>query len=127
VDNFVDNLVKDGKSHMARVAKAGEREAKRAELSYCVLAETEREGRPVGLAEVELKTGRYHQIRAQFAAHGLPLYGDGKYGGWGQPLALFAYRLSLVHPKSGQPLHFLELPKSEAFAGFEEVLERLTL
>jgi 23S rRNA pseudouridine1911/1915/1917 synthase len=38
------------------------------------------EGMPLTLAEVNLKTGRTHQIRVQFASRKLPLYGDGRYG-----------------------------------------------
>ncbi|MCH9612707.1 MAG: Dual-specificity RNA pseudouridine synthase RluA [Chlamydiia bacterium] len=46
---------------------------KRSELIYRHLKEN--------LLEIELITGRYHQIRAQLAHHGMPIIGDTKYGG----------------------------------------------
>ena len=52
------------------------------------------------LAEVELETGRKHQIRVQHAHAGFPLWGDARYGG-GQPgmqIALWAHSLSFDHP-----------------------------
>ena len=63
------------------------------------------------LAEVSvlLKTGRHHQIRAQLAAHSLPIVGDRKYGlpidGVG--LCLCACRLRFRHPKTGKELEFV--------------------
>ena len=49
--------------------------------------------------KITLKTGRFHQIRAQFSSRGMPLSGDKKYGSKDlrarQP-ALFAYRLEYV-------------------------------
>lgn len=52
------------------------------------------------LTEVELETGRKHQIRVQHAHAGFPLWGDARYGG-GQPgmqIALWAHSLSFDHP-----------------------------
>ncbi len=60
----------------ARIAGPQEKEAKRAELSWRCLA---REGQRA-LLEIELKTGRHHQIRVQLAHAGMPLLGDNRYG-----------------------------------------------
>ena len=61
--------------------------AKRAELTYRVLS-TVKAGRwmaenpemELSLLDIELMTGRYHQIRVQMAGHGTPLFGDNRYG-----------------------------------------------
>jgi 23S rRNA pseudouridine955/2504/2580 synthase len=50
------------------------------------------------LAAMEIATGRRHQIRAQSAAHGFPLYGDRKYGGKNQP-PFFLHACRLVFPE----------------------------
>lgn len=70
------------------------------------------------LVEVELLTGRSHQIRAHLAESGSPLLGDRLYGGTtacaGQELQrplLHAFQLGFVHPVSGERLSFsLPLP-----------------
>lgn len=54
------------------------------------------------LVSVKLLTGRTHQIRVQFASRGLPICGDGKYGGGAGRLMLAAVRLSFIHPVTGE-------------------------
>ena len=63
------------------------------------------------LIQVELQTGRAHQIRVQQAHAGFPLWGDARYGGGkpGQQIALWAHRLVLDHPVAHQALA-LEVP-----------------
>lgn len=60
----------------------------------------------VSVVQVELVTGRTHQIRVHFAELGHPLVGDAAYGGPGHPAiqrqALHAWRLSFVHPITGE-------------------------
>jgi len=66
------------------------------------------------LVEIELETGRKHQIRAQLAFIGLPIFGDGKYGAtssWSPGIALVAYRLEFKQPVTGVPV-VLELTPS---------------
>lgn len=62
--------------------------------------------------EIELITGRYHQIRAQFAAEGFPIVGDAKYGSKtrSDSLALVHYCIELEHPVTKEPLIFEALP-----------------
>ena len=67
-----------------------------------------------------ITTGRHHQIRVQFAAHGTPLVGDTKYGAPAaasvgrarrEPLALCAVRLSFLHPVTGERMEFSTEPQ----------------
>lgn len=65
------------------------------------------------LLEVDLITGRKHQIRVQMEALGYPLLGDAKYGSqesFGRGIALHCHRLSLTHPTQKQPLVFRARP-----------------
>lgn len=71
---FRSRLVKDEKNNRVSVSATGGKEA---ETRYTVLAENT--GKQLSLVEVELLTGRTHQIRVQFAEAGHPLLGDGKY------------------------------------------------
>ena len=73
------------------------------------------------LVKIELETGRYHQIRVQFASRNYPLLGDEKYGKKGKyPIALYAYQLSFLHPISKERLVFKLLPKEGYFRKFYE-------
>ena len=66
------------------------------------------------LVEIELKTGRSHQIRVQFSSRGFPLVGDAKYNkkhDGKTNIALFAKKLSFYHPVSNELLTFeLDIP-----------------
>jgi 23S rRNA pseudouridine1911/1915/1917 synthase len=74
------------------------KDSKVAELSYKVIARSE----SFYLLEVDLHTGRHHQIRVQFAAVGCPIKGDLKYGSKrsneGGGISLHSYIISFVHP-----------------------------
>ena len=68
----------------------------------------------ISLVECELKTGRTHQIRAQFAAAGHPLLGDGKYGNERENRcykrkyqALYSYKLRFEFDTSAGLLEYL--------------------
>lgn len=69
----------------------------------------------LALVEVELQTGRFHQIRCQFAARKLPLVGDGKYGSRVRSphLALFCQQLSFYEAKEKKELCFTATPPAE--------------
>lgn len=92
--------------HIARVVSSSHPEGKKAVLSYQYLRQV-----PKGhLVEITLQTGRYHQIRAQFAAIGLPLLGDEKYGSKipfkkGE-LALHHAKISFMHPVTKEMMTF---------------------
>jgi 23S rRNA pseudouridine1911/1915/1917 synthase len=72
------------------------------------------------LVEVDLETGRKHQIRLQFSHHGHPVVGDRKYGSrvpFSQGIALHARRLVIAHPTTGARLEF-EAPLPESWRRF---------
>eukprot|EP00981_Chlorochromonas_danica_P005389 scaffold1091_cov164-Ochromonas_danica.AAC.12 len=62
------------------------------------------------LLDINLETGRKHQIRAQLAHRGWTVCGDGKYGApqtfLTRDITLHAYKLELAHPHTGEPLRF---------------------
>ena len=65
---------------------------------------------------IDLKTGRHHQIRIQFASRGHYLLGDQRYGvNDNKQISLFAYYLSFTHPVSKKLLEFKILPKRENY------------
>lgn len=64
--------------------------------------------------QIQLITGRTHQIRAQFSGRGYPLVGDRKYAELEDPceIALWSHRLAFSHPVSEKPMEFtLEPPE----------------
>ena len=90
--------------HRAEVSREGEKGAQRAVLRYRTI-------KKVGslmLLEVDLETGRYHQIRAQLAAMGCPIAGDEKYGAKAvskeKDIALHHFQLTITHPTSKEPV-----------------------
>ncbi len=103
--------------YRAEVAKEGAPDARECLLDYKVVGTDRRAvrhstGGALGdsalptttLLEIQLHTGRYHQIRAQLAAIGCPILGDEKYGSKiklsGGAIALHHARLTVIHPVS---------------------------
>ena len=101
-----DLLRRDRRLRKTFVAEAPGKDVREARLAYEVRAE--RAG--LSLCRVRLYTGRAHQIRAQFAAHGAPLWGDAKYGGGEGDIALFSCALAFPHPLTGEVLTFEKKP-----------------
>ena len=79
------------------------------------------------LLDLELETGRTHQIRVHLAAIGHPILGDDLYGGPAAPgisrPALHAHTLAFDHPETGQPLRF-EAEAPEDFFRLYQLLRR---
>lgn len=109
---LLDYLVKDDATFSARVVKEGAPGAKPARLDYRCLAQ----GQGLSLLHVDLYTGRHHQIRAQLAHAGFPLWGDQRYNPAakpGQQIALWAERLTFEHPVSREPVELIAPPPAE--------------
>lgn len=101
-DTLEDFLLKNAAGNTSKVVQEGTVGAKKAVLHYRKKEES--------LVEVELVTGRHHQIRVQLAAHGMPIRGDGKYNSKKETavsLKLCAYRLILTHPRTNKQMEFL--------------------
>lgn len=123
-------LHKDGRTNRSLVVGKDFPEAKKAVLFYkkirtLMILEKNQE---VSLVEIQLVTGRHHQIRVQFADAGMPLLGDSKYGSEDakrlgreigcRDVALSAYRLILEHPRNRKEMVFERQPKEEIFLPF---------
>ena len=104
-------ILKDEKTNTVKVLDREEKGAKFAELSYRAVDSTD----GTTLLEVDLKTGRSHQIRAQLAASGHPITGDVKYGraGGKDRIALMCHSMTIDHPTSKERMTFkCDMPDS---------------
>ena len=97
-------LIRSEEHNKTYLAKPGAKDAKQAILSYKTLVKGER----YTLLEVNLETGRHHQIRCQLAAIGCPIKGDLKYGAKrSNPdggISLHARKIEFIHPVSKQEI-----------------------
>ena len=112
-DTFIDYLYKDTKKNISYVVD--KTKGKESILNYNLVNYRDN----FSLVEINLKTGRSHQIRVQFSSRGYPLVGDAKYNknhDGKTNVALFAKKLEFIHPVTKESLCFeLELPKRYPF------------
>ena len=112
----VNWLVKDERHRRMHVVAKSVAGAKEARLKYRRLANFD----GLSLLEVQLETGRKHQIRLQLSQLGHPVLGDRKYGAqmkFPSGIALHARALTIVHPVKDEPLS-LEAPFPASWAKF---------
>ena len=95
-------LTKNQKANKSEAKTEETADSKMAELSYKVIGSSDN----YHLLQLEISTGRHHQIRAQLAAMGNPIKGDVKYGfrrsNKDRSIHLHAWKMSFDHPVSGE-------------------------
>lgn len=111
---FIDYLEKDKNNNSVITSKE---KGKYSELNYETITKKDNNA----LVKIDLLTGRHHQIRVQFSSRGYPLYGDQRYGKDDKKqLALFAYKLELIHPVTKEKMIFKKEPDYGIFLDFKE-------
>lgn len=114
-DILTDYLVRNEKQNKSFVSKNG----KEARLKYTLIQKTER----YYLLEIELYTGRHHQIRCQLANMGCPIKGDLKYGAKrSNPdggISLMARRIQFIHPVKKTEID-ITAPVPDSWKGIEK-------
>ena len=100
-------LIRNEKQNKSYIAKQGAKDAKLAILTYKTLTV----GEHYSLLEINLETGRHHQIRCQLAAIGCPVKGDLKYGAKrSNPdcgICLHARQIEFEHPVSHEQINII--------------------
>lgn len=99
--HYISTVEKNNKSYASLVSK---KDTKEARLHYKLIASSDR----YHLLEVNLLTGRKHQIRVQLSAIGCPIKGDLKYGAKRSnpdgSISLLSRRVQFIHPVSKIPV-----------------------
>lgn len=97
-DTLINHLVRDGKTNKSRCVSKQSKDSKEAKLKYKVIAGSEN----YTMMEVELLTGRHHQIRCQLSKMGCAIKGDLKYGAPRSnkdgSISLHSRSLEFIHP-----------------------------
>lgn len=101
---FNDNISRDEENNMSYISDDG----KEAILEYNLIEYRN----DMSLIDINLITGRHHQIRLQMSYHGYPIYGDQKYGidKEGIQIHLWAYKLRFKHPVKDEIMEFEYYP-----------------
>ncbi|MDR0789929.1 MAG: RNA pseudouridine synthase [Bacteroidales bacterium] len=119
-DTLTNYLYRNEQQNKSYITTEDNPKAQYAELDYHLLAKSEF----YNLLEINLKTGRHHQIRTQLAAIGCPIKGDLKYG-FGRSnrissISLHARRITLEHPVRKEPLTIIApVPDEPLWSYFE--------
>ncbi|MEX0680420.1 MAG: RluA family pseudouridine synthase [Balneolales bacterium] len=120
---LVHYLRKDENQKKAFIVDKPSRHSQKAELTVHPL---QTKG-SFSLIAVLLQTGRFHQIRAQLSAAGMPITGDRKYGGHASTngtIALMCNKLSFLHPTRDEAMTFtLPLPNSPPWSRFQPITQ----
>lgn len=122
--DLVHFLIENAEKNKVFVDKNTKSGAKRAELHYILRGSSDR----YHLLEIELKTGRHHQIRAQLAAIGCPIKGDVKYGArranHDRSIHLHAWKLTFWQPFLKKKVSLIaELPNETLWQFFNTIVK----
>ncbi|MDR2834935.1 MAG: RluA family pseudouridine synthase [Bacteroidales bacterium] len=103
-DTLIYNIYRDEGKNKSFIRKKESKETKTAILRYKVINKSEK----YFLLEIDLQTGRHHQIRCQLAEIGCPIKGDLKYGflrsNPDASISLHSAKINFVHPIKQEPL-----------------------
>jgi 23S rRNA pseudouridine1911/1915/1917 synthase len=122
---LTDYLQRDRRTNTSYIVPKETKGAKESRLRFAVLKEVE----DLSLLDIELLTGRHHQIRVQLSGAGMPIVGDKKYtslevtkreGKAKEMPALCAYSLSFCHPETGKQMDFTVKPEGGIFDKFRK-------
>jgi len=106
-------LLKTEKNNKSRVTKPEQKGAKKATLSYQLIAKS----KSYYLLEVKPKTGRHHQIRVQLSYIGNPIKGDVKYGykraNQNRSIHLHARSIQFIHPIKKEEINITAQPPAD--------------
>ena len=119
-DVLEDYLWKNEKNNLSKVVDENKKNAKYAKLEYKVLKYNK--DIDLSVLKINLYTGRHHQIRVQLSNIGHSIYGDQRYGkiGKNKQIALWAYKLTILHPIKKEKMEFVSIPKK---IGIWKILE----
>jgi 23S rRNA pseudouridine1911/1915/1917 synthase len=121
---LVHYFEKNESSNKSRVYSENKAGREKGILKYRVLGRSER----YHLLEIQLYTGRHHQIRAQLSAIGCPIKGDIKYGAkrgnLDRSIHLHAHKMTVKQPTTGELLRFVaDVPGNDAvWNAFQHVI-----
>ena len=115
-------LVRNEKQNKSYAYDHEVKDSKKAQLSYRILAHSDR----YSLVEVQLYTGRHHQIRCQLSKIGYPIKGDLKYGSPRSnkdgSICLLSRYMEFVHPVSKETIRVTApLPDDALWQAFKNV------
>lgn len=120
-DELTHYLLRNEKQNKSYAYDTEKPNSKKAILSYRVIARSDK----YNLLEIDLKTGRHHQIRCQLAKMGCPIKGDLKYGAERSNsdggICLHARNICFVHPVSGNTINVTApIPEDNLWKAFEK-------
>ena len=122
-DTLQNYMIKNQRLNMSKIVNKNTQNSKLAELTYKTVKTIEtKDNEKLSLLEIDLKTGRHHQIRLQLSHIGIPIWGDTKYNkqfahrGNFVTTALFSNSISFKNPTTNKiETYSLSYPKEYPF------------